>query len=49
MDISRDSLSVGIFTWFSAILRLKERKKKKVPIAIKLDGRGGGKALMAWP
>ena len=32
---------------FSAILRLK--KKKKVPMAIKLEGGGGGKALMAWP
>ena len=33
---------------FLAILRLKKRKKKKVPMAIKREG-GGGKALMAWP
>ena len=33
---------------FSAILRLKKKKKEEVPMAIKLEG-GGVKALMARP
>jgi hypothetical protein len=70
MEISRQSLSVGIFTWLlqyfpknRAVLFQKlwgekklsksvfsyfKKKKKKVPMAIKLEG-GGGKALVVWP
>ena len=38
-------LSKSVFGYF----RNKKRRSKKVPMAIKLEGGGGGKALMAWP
>ena len=34
-------LSMSVFGYF--------KTKKKVPMAIKLEGWGGGKALMVWP
>ena len=37
-------MSKSVFGYFKT-----KKKKKKVPMSIKLEGAEGGKALMAWP